>query len=953
MGNSKSGGAGTTYDYFGTLAGVISIGQSADLLSIILNGQEAWPQGTPWSVGLNCVTGAYYVYDGQTWICSTAATATAANAPGGTDTTPGWTEFTFARTTENFDNFTLLGSDGTVQGTMNFYWGTAAQTVDPSLESTGNDGGINGNFGHGDQHPNYAGVVYVVIGPNFLLGEEVQSGPNVEIVTRRVPNQTVITGAAAGIFDGQANLAAVAVELLTNENCLGLSSAVIDATSFQATANYLQTNQQLYGASVLIDASETITSIFDKLTQMYDGYIRFNPATQLIEMGVYEHGVTPAAYTLLTADSFTKFPKFSSKSWQDTISRATVRYMDRILNYQETSVQVDDPRAFFVLGAVREQSLDRPWITRQAQAQLQGQEFLRVVGHAQMTGELEVRREIGRNIRAGDYVLVDVDLEPNSYTITQFFRVTKRKIPPNGPITLSVFADNTLSPVPWRNAQSPVTISAPVVPPITAFRFLEVPTILSGQRGAIICLAQRPNNLLVGATLYFDTSTTGTFSSDLGAFSNFAAKATLYAAVAAADATIQLTVDTTQVDADYFTQQFAALQQVDDEMLAFIVSSVAGGADAGEVAESAGYQVMEICSVGAQTLISAGQYNLSVLRGRKNTQPTAFTIANTEVWLIPAALLSFFNSTSFDQIRANRLAGLTPAYAQFRICPYTFVDSLALSSAVSEQFRFPLNSASAPSLTLSHPLTFAVAIAPSAYPSGIQVKGIWTDPDSNLVEVKVLLRKSTDTADRLVSDMIFAPTSNYAFSSLPQIDSAGNWTIKLIARDSTNLVTERDLTVTAAAGAPVCALPDVFDSAGNQILDASGTPFVGGVASYSAGTSLPSGWPGGTSYLSIVPDRYIPYGPLSLNCTTPGATITFWTMGPVLSGGAISTPGGGQTYVAGVTTPFQCPIGLRIGSGPGPFYPSPYVLLAVQATAPGFTNSSWLVLVLPLLTQPS
>jgi hypothetical protein len=936
-GGGKSGGSSQQYNYYGTLAGGVCIGPNEDLVAIILNGQETWPQGTPWAADITYDSAVLYVFDAQTWVCPSAlngVVATDANAPG----TTGWVEYTFTRTSEAYDDFSLTASDGTYYGVMRFYWGTNAQTVDPLLESTGNDGGVNGNIGFGDQHPDYQGLTYVVV-MDFLLGQEVQSGPNIEIVTRRKPNQSVITGAAAGITDGQANLAAVAAELLLDENCLGLDPDSIDATSFQAVADWLQTYQDKYGASVLIDSSESITSIFDKLTQMIDGYIRFNPTTKKVELGVYQHGVVPTSYTTLTEDSLTKYPKFNSKSWQETISRATVRYNDRQLNYQQTSVQVDDPRAFFVLGTVREQSLDRPWIARAAQAMIHGRETLRVIGHAQMTGELEVRREIGRNIRAGDYVLVDIDLEPDANTLYQFFRVTQKKMPPTGPVTLSVFADNTLAPVPWNNPSTPVTVAEPVVPPITNFRFLSVPTILAGQRGAIVALAERPNNLIVGSTLYFDTSSTGTFNS-LGIFSNFAAKGLLHADIAAGDTALVVDIDTTQVDADYFTQQLSDIQKANDEMLAFIVQVVPSGGDAGQVAESGGYQIMEICSVGAQTLVSAGRYSLAVLRGRQNTSALAFTAANSEVWLIPRALITPFIHANFATIAANRVQGLTPDHAQFRLCPFTFVSSLALSAATSELFRFPLNSQSALSLTLTAPTSYALTYASPTYPVSIPISGTYSDPDGNLTGIQVLLRLSTESSDREIINQTFAPRANQSFATNVQIEQAGSYIIKIIGRDSTNFTTEQDITVSVIGSGAKCAMPVIFDLDGNPIEGTLAGPVqvqskdLGALTPYI--TQLGFFW-------TLTPTSYIPFGALALKCSTPGATIRFCTQGCVLSAGAISVPGYSGipydifTYVAGNVIPFNSLLSTPTTSPPTGFY------LTAYATAPGFADSDGLL----------
>lgn len=963
-GGGKSGGMGQTYDYFGTMAGAVCIGPGEDLVAIIIDGAEVWPKGTAWAVGATCTTGTLYVFDAQTWKCTSTHVAANNNAPGTDASTPGWvnegwTEYVFTRSAEMFDDFSITASDGTYYGVLRFYWGTNAQTVDSLLTTLNNDGGVKGRLGYGDQHPDYQGLVYVVV-RDFLLGQQVQSGPNLEIVVRRAPSQALVTGAAAGITDGQANLAAVAAEILTDENCLALPAAMIDTASLQAVADYLQSQQAMFGASVLIDSMETVTGLFDRLVQMFDGYIRFNPTTQKIELGVYQHGLIPASYVTLTADSFTKFPAFTVKSWQDTISRATVRYNSRQLNYQQTSVQADDPRAFFVLGTVREQAVDRPWIVRQAQALKHGGETLRVIGHAQLTGELEVRREIGRNIRAGDYVLVDVDLEPGGNSIYQFFRVTQRKIPPTGPITLTVFADNTLAPVPWNGSTTPVVVSQPVVPPITNWRVIEAPYPLSLEVGAIVVLAQRPNNLITGMAVYFDTDPAGTFSL-LGIQNNFAAQATLHAAVAVGDTTLQLAVDLTQVDADYLTQQYSANDAVNDTMLAILVS-----VSAGQVAEANGYGIIEICSVSTSALVNpplagvggdtigglggdtvqgvadsnTGYYNLTVLRGRKNTAPTAFATATTEVWLVPAALLTFFTANLFDQIRANRLLGKTPNTIQLRFCPSTFVNSLALSAATSEPFQFPLNSASVPSLTLTTPGSFVQALTSSKLPISLKVAGYWATQDNALVKIQVLLRLSTDTADRVVVSQNFVGTGKKSFSTNVQFDKAGSWVVKLIAQEATGIIVERDIAVTiTSAGGAKCALLQLFDSTGIEVIDITGAPVMGS----------------GNTW-QVTAGALLANGLMTLQCSTPGASIVFQTSGAYYntSGGTANGTylgimsndmSGNANYIFSMLQPFLMPATGVAGSGQ-----VNYVTIIAAATAPGYANSDKIAFNIPVST---
>jgi hypothetical protein len=903
MGGGKSGSAGKTYDYYGTIACGISIGPIDDLVGIILDGQEVWPSGaSAWpssTAAFNITSGKMYVFDAQVWIAQKNFTVPA--NPLDTDPTiPGndpsyWLEYTFPRPASfspagaAYNDFTITTSDATPYGTLRFYWGIAAQTVDNVL---------NGNNDAGDVHPNYAGICYCIPGPltvpngnssGFLLGQEVQNAPNIEVVLRRAPTQSIVVGAATGIVDGQCNLATWLAEVLTNENGLGLSATALDAVSFNNVATYLQTNEALYGASPLIDTSDTLRSVLDQFTAMIDGYVRFNPATKLIELGVYQHGQTPGVYTTLTEDSLTERPQLKSTSWQQTYSRATIRYNDRQLNFQQTSVHADDPRAWAVLKTVREISLDRPWITRAAQALLHGRETLRVVGHAQITGTLTVRREIGRNIRGGDYVLLDVDIEPNVQSIYQFFRVTKKTMPQTGPVKLTVEADNTLPAIPWNGQGAPVISPTAIVPPVVNFRLAEIPTVLAGVSGAVTALVQRPGNLITSCQVFFDTDPAGTFAS-LGVFSGFAALGTLAAAVTASASTLLVNVDTTQPDADFFTQQFSANAATDDTMLAFLVQSVsdAGQADNGQIAETSGYALLEVCSISVTTLVAAGQYQLNVLRGRQNTAARAFSLANSEVWLIPRANVNAFTNALFATLRANRAAGVTPFYGQFRFCPATFTAQYALANAANEPFRFALNSNSAPTLSLTAPASYSLTIAATKYPLTIPLAGTWSDPDGNLVELKVLLRRATESSDRPISDTTFAPTASKSFKTSVSVEQSGSWTIKLIARDATNFVTERDINVVVTGGgAAKSALPQLFDCNGEEIVDYSGVPQnISGV-------------------LTVQPNRFIPDGALSILCSTPGTTIKFTSTGVVLNSGVLSSGSGSQIYAVGSLVPFK------------------------------------------------
>lgn len=1004
MSGGKSGGAGQQYNYYGTIAGAVCAGPVDELVAIIMDGEEVWPSGYAWYVGLHCTVGTPYVFDGQTWTCTTAHVATGSNAPG--SGLEGWTEFTFRRGSTDYNDFRIFDNTGKYYGLLRLYWGTQTQAVDGILQSTGNN--------KHDGHPNYAGICYIIL-IDFLLGQTIQSSPNVEIIVRKKATQSLIGGSPALITDGQCNLAAAAVEVLTDPNMINLPATVVDTTSFNTVAGILDANELLTGASVLLDKSDTLRSVFGKFADMMDGFSRYNPSTKLVELGVYQHGVIPATYTTLTADAMAAPPKFTTKSWQETYSRATINFMSRQLNYQQSSEKADDSRAFAVLGQVRDAVLERPFLCRPDQARLHGRETLRVVGHAVLTGIIQVRRELCRTIRAGDYVFVDVDLEPNGATIYQFFRVKSRRIPPTGPMTLELQAENTIAPIAYASGYVPIQLINDNVPPITTARFLEVPTILGGQRGSVICLAQRSSNVLIGAQVYFDTAhlsaatvssivadgtglngiitfntapgygvgefidvagaTNAAFNvslaqitavsgntvtyvlsapvtaslaasgtlvvldyyntfSSLGVFPTFAALATLNADVAATDATITVNVDTTQADAAYFTQSLSALDQANDTMLAILVQKITSGTDAGQIAESGGYAIMEIMSVGTQTLVSAGQYTLAVLRARQNTLASAFTAAATEVWLIPRALVVSFLNASFDVIRANRITGMVPAYAQFRLCPYTYVAELPLSQAANINFHFALNSASAPTLNLTSPGSFSVSkTGVTVWPVQINILGSWSDPDGNLVETTIKLRSAAESTDRVVQDNNFSPCFKKTLTAVVQIEKAGSYTIKLIARDSTNLVTERDIAVVIAGSGNSCAFPQVFDMLGNQLVNASGsTPSLQTLGYY------------------LMPESLVPIGPLTLTCTTPAANIYFWGC-PYLLNGVLQAPSPTPVlYVAGSCQPVLMLI--ETSNGNSTYTLSTFATFSMYAKAAGYTQSATVAVKINTIYSP-
>ena len=140
----------------------------------------------------------------------------------------------------------------------------------------------------------------------FLFGTERQAAPNIQMIVRRTPQQSFVTGSPAALdSDGQANPVACAAELLTDQVYgLGLLPAKLDSTSWEATAEAMALSHTLSYLSVVIDKQESMRSFLAKLLAYYDGYLRWN-AAGLLEMGYRLHNEAPPVFDSATTINLT------------------------------------------------------------------------------------------------------------------------------------------------------------------------------------------------------------------------------------------------------------------------------------------------------------------------------------------------------------------------------------------------------------------------------------------------------------------------------------------------------------------------------------------------------------------------------------------------------------------------------------------------------------------------
>lgn len=560
MSKAKTGGGDSgSYDYFGTIAGAICAGPVTELLAVIVDGAEVWPRAKAWESGQSISINNLRAHSGKTWKALTNHTTSSGNAP--PDPT-NWTQYSLVKgVSDDYADLTIEG-----YGDLRIYWGTSTQTVDTLLLAANNDAG--------ETHPDYKDICYIVL-KDFLLGRERESAPNVEVVVRRKPVQTVVTGSPSNLSDGQANIMACIAEVFTSQNGLGQASALLDATSFNSAATSLHTKIAMCGVSPLLDGQVTFSQFLRDMALIGDLFLRYNPATGLIEAGIFSHGTAPGAYTDLTADDLAEVPVLQSQGWPSVATRAVVQFNDRERGFKQTSLKVDDLRAHRVLGEHRPITLQRPSITRASQALAHGAESLRTLGRPQLSGQsIYVRREKGRNIRPGGYVRLDIDIEPGGAQLLQFFRVMERSFPAYDAIQLTLDADETQAPMPYTPGDTPQPELPQTVPAISNQRLIEAPILLADVVDSVLVFAERPNKLITGVKVFFDTITGGTFQ-QIGAGTGFACRATLRTALTSSATTVEITAPA-QSDLDRLELQPGTLGANDDTLLAVLVKVADG-----------------------------------------------------------------------------------------------------------------------------------------------------------------------------------------------------------------------------------------------------------------------------------------------------------------------------------------------------------------------------------------
>lgn len=731
---------------------------------------------------------------------------------------------------------------------IRFYWGTETQSVDPLLNSGGNN--------HGHEHPAYKGVCYIVL-VDFFFGRERTSAPNLEVVVRRKPQQSVFSNGAADLYDGQASPVASLADFLTHPRYgLRLAAAGFDLGTWFATSDQLFLNNQHPNTyiSALLNQQVPARQAVAEMALNADLWLRFNPETEKIEAGAWPHDPTVdvSGLPLLTADEFTERPKFEGGGWGESETGWAITFTDRDRGFKETTEKHDDLRALRIVGDHRRATLKRPWITRRDQAFFHVTEYGKAKGQPVIKGELTVRRVKAIGIRPGDLIRVDIDPEPGGVQVQQVFRVTERTIPQTGPIKLRIEAEMGISPIVYTpTADLPDSPQQSDPPAITYQRILELPAPLASGGIQVGVLAERPHDLVTGVNVYYDSATSGSFQF-LGIQETFALRGMPSEGWEAnSNGPFEIDIYSTR-DRDMIDDDPGPTAARDNQLLMVVIQKNGSGG----VAEDAnGFPIMEIFSIESFQQTGQESFAVTAYRERFGTKRRSFWQGQSECWIIPGFGLTGFGHRDFAVLQNLTQTGY------FRLQPFSLFAQRELSACPNIPFKFPSSLAYAPQVSFTTPATASLQY--SAPPGSVNVVGTITDADGNLTHFSMLRRSSNGTEETIFSAPL-NPTGLYNFEHSVDFSDPGSFTLIARAQDSTGRITDSEIAIEINQPAGKVATPAISPSGG--FLRTSRTVTVScstagasiETASVYVGQPAPiNGWTAYTGAITVYPDTRV------------------------------------------------------------------------------------------------
>lgn len=783
MGSSGKGGGAKQDNYYGSLAGAVCIGPVKKLVAIILGGKYWYKPASPLVRGV-----AAYVDIPDT-------------------------------------------RGGARNGKLRFYWGTETQVADPTLVALQGANNV----------PPFRGVCYFVL-TDFLFGTGAGTAPNLEFIVQREPQQDIVTGSPAALdSEAQANPIAAAAEVARAWYALDMPAAAIDAPSFQALANEIDgtaERRRLINCSPLWTTTAAARSLLLDLGAPGDLWFRLG-ATNLIETGRWTEAGPVGAVTTLDANSFAGEPTVEATGVDELPTSVSVDFADRDYAYADSSEKVDELALLRQQGRPTGKKLKRDQVTRRDQARAQAAAELRRASRIVLRGSRKVRRARAVNpdgspIRPGDWFMMDFDPEPGGAGVTLLCRCTGRLSASTGPVTLEWETDPGAVPESYQpdfDVDEPAT---EIIAPLDVVRVLSLPNETDAEAPTISVLAVRADETWERVEAFYSDAAAGDYVS-IGNQVGFACPATLVSPVAPEDTTIRVALVATfaglngavdgTLDADLLREAVGSgtdLAARNDELLLVLVRKDGAGA----IEANGTFDWVEVCSVIDVTPVSAGVYDVQVIRARINTQQLAFdTVGGAvafpaawddyEVWCIPRSRLARLSHADFAQMLLSGVSGFYRLAAASAVASYDPSDAEVAGLQPDADWRpereyaFPAGVQKAPVITITAPVNGAQIPTSGLVAVNISV----ADSQADLVEVAVFSEEE-DTGGSYTEYVrkLIPATGLFTFASTITVPAVeGNHRLMVQARDLTARVVQREVivfrfTTATPVPPPECAL---------------------------------------------------------------------------------------------------------------------------------------------------
>jgi hypothetical protein len=587
MSSGKGGsGASPSYNYFGTLAGVVCLGPVDKLHAVLVDGKA--------------------IYEPS----------------GGLAASGNYSDLTSSIEAKYF----------TAGGYVRIYWGTDAQTADPALSG----------------HPPYRGICYVVLS-GFLFGREKTNAPNIEVIVSRAPRPPteLVHPDHTALVDGQANPVAVAAELLTSPLCAGWAVANMDATTWLAVSAAIHgsTEAQLTAfGSPLITKREELRRVLRDLLNAADLWVR--DVAGVLEIGQSTRGGSVTGLPLLTAADFTEAPQVDTAGWSDVPERVLVKFRDRTRWKESTEIR-DNPVARLVQSVGKTTTLDLPWVTRREQAGRQAHAWLRRFGAPGLTAKVNVRRGKAVGLLPGDRVRLDLDPEPSDEIGLAVTGLIVDREEGEESVTLVVESDRQSAAVPYVAALEDTEPQATEVDPIEHALAIPLPPSGWGLPAAVAVLAARPSAEVVGMVVSLGPTAEDPVV-ELGDQVGFAARVTLADDLSIFGDEIELDLVDLTTGPDAYLRTLAQADDPIEARADRLILVLAEVTDGAVTVDGDGRPVLEFLSLYNRTASEDHDDTFNALRSRYGLPARAWTAATAKGWLLPAVNLKPWRHPDFD-----------------------------------------------------------------------------------------------------------------------------------------------------------------------------------------------------------------------------------------------------------------------------------------------------------------